>query len=135
MKNFIIKITKYAGTNGVAFVADFTVLFLVDYFFNFNRAYVAFFCYLLGTCVSFVLAKRYVFEKGWLDDKPTIEFFAYFLGGVIGAVITALMFILLIKIGVENILIQKIIASIFSFITVFISVSYTHLTLPTILLV
>ena len=46
--------------------------------------------------------------------------FAYFLGGVIGAVITALMFILLIKIGVENILIQKVIASIFSFITVFI---------------
>ena len=120
MKDFIIKITKYAGTNGVAFVADFTVLFLVDYFFNFNRAYVAFFCYLLGTCVSFVLAKRYVFEKGWLNDKPTIEFFAYFLGGVIGAVITALMFILLIKIGVENILIQKVIASIFSFITVFI---------------
>mgnify|MGYP005665644257 FL=1 len=96
------------------------MLFLVDYFFNFNRAYVAFFCYLLGTCVSFVLAKRYVFQKGWLNDKPTIEFFAYFLGGVIGAVITALMFILLIKIGVENILIQKVIASIFSFITVFI---------------
>ena len=79
-----------------------------------------FFCYLLGTCVSFVLAKRYVFQKGWLNDKPTIEFFAYFLGGVIGAVITALMFILLIKIGVENILLQKVIASIFSFITVFI---------------
>ena len=119
MKNFIIKITKYAGTNGAAFVVDTLVLITIDFFFNFERAYVAFFCYLLGTCVSFVLSKRYVFKGGWLNNRPVTEFFAYFFGGVIGAVITALMFILLINVGVENLLVQKIIASIFSFITVF----------------
>ena len=116
----LIKIIKYAGTNGVAFVADFTVLLLLDTYTNFNRSYIAFFCYLLGTCVSFVLAKNFVFGRGWLSDRPALEFSAYFLGGVLGAVITAAAFYILDAVSVNNILIQKIIASIFSFTTVFI---------------
>jgi putative flippase GtrA len=116
----IIKIIKYAGTNGVAFVADFIVLVLLDTYTDFNRSYIAFFCYLLGTCVSFVLAKNFVFGRGWLADRPVLEFSAYFLGGIIGAIITALAFILLAAINVNNILVQKIIASVFSFTTVFI---------------
>ena len=47
----IIKVIKYAGTNGVAFVADFTLLLILDYLLNFDRAYIAGFCYLIGTCV------------------------------------------------------------------------------------
>ena len=116
----IIKIIKYAGTNGVAFVADFIVLVLLDTYTDINRSYIAFFCYLLGTCVSFVLAKNFVFGRGWLADRPALEFSAYFLGGIIGAIITAVAFILLAAINVNNILIQKIIASVFSFTTVFI---------------
>ena len=116
----IIKIIKYAGTNGVAFVADFTVLVLLDTYTDFNRSYIAFFCCLLGTCVSFVLAKNFVFGRGWLADRPALEFSAYFLGGIIGAIITAVAFILLAAINVNNILVQKIIASVFSFTTVFI---------------
>ena len=116
----LIKIIKYAGTNGVAFVADFTVLLVLDTYTNFNRSYIAFFCYLLGTCVSFVLAKNFVFGRGWLADRPALEFSAYFLGGVLGAVITAAAFYILDAVSVNNILIQKIIASIFSFTTVFI---------------
>ena len=116
----IIKIIKYAGTNGVAFVADFIVLVLLDTYTDIDRSYIAFFCYLLGTCVSFVLAKNFVFGKGWLADRPALEFSAYFLGGIIGAIITAVAFILPAVINVNNILIQKIIASIFSFTTVFI---------------
>ena len=116
----IIKIIKYAGTNGVAFVADFIVLVLLDTYTDINRSYIAFFCYLLGTCVSFVLAKNFAFGRGWLADRPALEFSAYFLGGIIGAIITAVAFILLAAINVNNILVQKIIASVFSFTTVFI---------------
>ena len=116
----IIKIIKYAGTNGVAFVADFIVLVLLDTYTDINRSYIAFFCYLLGTCVSFILAKNFVFGRGWLADRPALEFSAYFLGGIIGAIITAVAFILLAAINVNNILVQKIIASVFSFTTVFI---------------
>ena len=116
----IIKIIKYAGTNGVAFVADFIVLVLLDTYTDIDRSYIAFFCYLLGTCVSFVLAKNFVFGRGWLADRPALEFSAYFLGGIIGAIITAAAFFLLAAINVNNILIQKIIASVFSFTTVFI---------------
>ena len=116
----IIKIIKYAGTNGVAFVADFIVLVLLDAYTDINRSYIAFFCYLLGTCVSFVLAKNFVFGRGWLADRPALEFSAYFLGGIIGAIITAVAFFLLAAINVNNILVQKIIASVFSFTTVFI---------------
>ena len=116
----VIKIIKYAGTNGVAFVADFIVLVLLDTYTDINRSYIAFFCYLLGTCVSFVLAKNFVFGRGWLADRPALEFSAYFLGGIIGAIITAVAFLLLAAINVNNILVQKIIASVFSFTTVFI---------------
>ena len=116
----IIKIIKYAGTNGVAFVADFIFLVLLDTYTDFKRSYIAFFCYLLGTCVSFVLAKNFVFGRGWLADRPALEFSAYFLGGIIGAIITAVAFFLLAAINVNNILVQKIIASVFSFTTVFI---------------
>lgn len=116
----IIKIIKYAGTNGVAFVADFIVLVLLDTYTDIDRSYIAFFCYLLGTCVSFVLAKNFVFGRGWLADRPALEFSAYFLGGIIGAIITAAAFFLLAAINVNNILVQKIIASVFSFTTVFI---------------
>ena len=116
----IIKIIKYAGTNGVAFIADFIFLVLLDTYTDFKRSYIAFFCYLLGTCVSFVLAKNFVFGRGWLADRPALEFSAYFLGGIIGAIITALAFFLLAAINVNNILVQKIIASVFSFTTVFI---------------
>ena len=116
----LIKIIKYAGTNAVAFVADFTVLLLLDTYTNFNRSYIAFFCYLLGTCVSFVLAKNFVFGRGWLADRPALEFSAYFFGGILGAVITALAFYILDAVSVDNILMQKIIASVFSFTTVFI---------------
>ena len=116
----IIKIIKYAGTNGVAFIADFTALFLLDAYTDFNRSYIAFFCYLLGTCVSFVLAKNFVFGRGWLANRPELEFSAYFFGGIIGAIITAAVFFILAAISVNNILFQKIIASVFSFTTVFI---------------
>ena len=116
----IIKIIKYAGTNGVAVVADFIVLVLLDTYTDINRSYIAFFCYLLGTCVSFVVAKNFVFGRGWLADRPALEFSAYFLGGIIGAIITAAAFFLLAAINVNNILVQKIIASVFSFTTVFI---------------
>ena len=57
----VIKIIKYAGTNATAFVVDFAVLLALDYYTDINRAYTSFFCYLLGTCVSFVLAKNFVF--------------------------------------------------------------------------
>ena len=115
----ILKVIKYAGTNGVAFVADFTLLLILDYFLSFDRSYIAGFCYLLGTCVSFILAKNYVFERGWRADRPVIEFSAYFLGGVMGAVITAFMFYISVQLGITNILLQKIIATPIAFLIVF----------------
>ena len=37
----IIKIIKYAGTNGVAFVADFIVLVLLDTYTDIERSYLS----------------------------------------------------------------------------------------------
>ena len=93
----IPRIVKYGGTNLAAFVFDFTLLLILDFiFFDIERLVIAFFCYISGTLVSYVLAKNFVFPKGWLDSKPTVEFSAYFLfGGVMGAVITALIFAIL----------------------------------------
>ena len=115
----LVKIIKYAGTNVVAFISDITLLLILDYLLNVERAYIAGFCYLLGTCVSFILAKNFVFGRGWMADRPVIEFSAYFLGGIMGAIITALMFYISVQLGLTNILIQKIIATPIAFFIVF----------------
>ncbi|URQ65538.1 GtrA family protein [SAR86 cluster bacterium] len=115
----IKRIVKYGGTNGVAFVFDTSLLYILDLTTGINRVYLAFFCYICGSLVSFVLAKRFVFPKGWLQEKPAIEFSAYIFGGIIGAVMTAIIFAVLIEAGINNILTQKIIAGFFSFFTVF----------------
>ena len=80
----IPRIVKYGGTNLAAFVFDFTLLLILDFILDIERALIAFFCYISGTLVSYVLAKNFVFPKGWLDSKPTVEFSAYFFGGVMG---------------------------------------------------
>ena len=53
-----------------------------------------------------------------MADKPLIEFSAYFLGGVMGAIITAFMFYVSVQLGITNIL-QKIIATPIAFLIVF----------------
>lgn len=120
----IPRIVKYGGTNLAAFVFDFTLLISLDYLLNIDRAIIAFFCYISGTMVSYVLAKNFVFPKGWLGDKPTVEFSAYFLGGVMGAIITAVIFAVLESFNILNILIQKIITTPFAFIIVFLYRNY-----------
>jgi len=120
----IPRIVKYGGTNLAAFIFDFTLLLILDFILDIERALIAFFCYISGTLVSYVLAKNFVFPKGWLDSKPTVEFSAYFFGGVMGAVITALIFAILESFNISNILIQKIITTPFAFIIVFLYRNY-----------
>ncbi len=43
-----LKIFKYGGTNGVAFIADTALLLTLDYLLNVRREYIAFVCYLCG---------------------------------------------------------------------------------------
>ena len=77
----IPKIVKYGGTNSIAFAFDFILLLTLDYLFDLNRSILAGFCYLSGTIVSYLLAKNFVFNAGWLENKPAIEFSAYFRPG------------------------------------------------------
>ena len=96
----------------------------LDYLLNVRREYIAFVCYLCGSLVSYVLAKRFVFESGWLKDKPRFEFVAYIFGGLIGAIITAFIFALMASLGFNNILFQKVVSGVISFFTVFVYRNY-----------
>lgn len=119
-----LKIFKYGGTNGVAFIADTALLLTLDYLLNVRREYIAFVCYLCGSLVSYVLAKRFVFKSGWLKEKPRFEFVAYLFGGLIGAIITAFIFALMASLGFNNILFQKVVSGVISFFTVFVYRNY-----------
>ena len=74
--------------------------------------------------VSYVLAKRFVFESGWLKEKPRFEFVAYLFGCLIGAIITAFIFALMASLGFNNILFQKVVSGVISFFTVFVYRNY-----------
>ena len=119
-----LKIFKYGGTNGVAFIADTALLITLDYLLSVRREYIAFVCYLCGSLVSYVLAKRFVFESGWLKDKPRFEFVAYIFGGLIGAIITAFMFALMASSGFNKKQKKKVVSGVISFFTVFVYRNY-----------
>ena len=42
----IPRIVKYGGTNLAAFVFDFTLLLILDFILDIERALIAFFCYI-----------------------------------------------------------------------------------------
>ena len=56
----IIKIIKYAGTNGVAFVADFIVLVLLDTYTDIDRSILPFLLFAWNLC-KFCFGKKLCF--------------------------------------------------------------------------
>ncbi|GIR02617.1 MAG: hypothetical protein CM15mP12_1480 [Gammaproteobacteria bacterium] len=75
----IPRISKYGGTNLAAFVFDFTLLLILDFILDIERALIAFFCYISGTLVSYVLAKILYFLKVGSIVNQRLNFLPIFL--------------------------------------------------------
>ena len=113
---------KYFSIVFVAFIFDFSFLFLIDLEFSFNRNILSIFSYLLGLLVCYMLLKKYVYSN--LENSSLFEISSFLLSGIAMSLITGLIFYITDFVGVENIFYQKITASMISFTTLFIIRNY-----------
>jgi len=113
-----VRISKYFLIVCIAFLCDFLSLIFIDFYTNFSRVFISSFTYLLGTMVSYLLMKKYVFTHP--TTSKIFEIFSYFFSAFVMSLIIGLIFFTTELLGIENIIVQKIIASAISFTSLFV---------------
>jgi putative flippase GtrA len=119
-----VEFARYTVVGGIAFAADFGVLFLLT---RFAGVY-----YLISAAISFVLglAVNYAFSRVWVFShrtmsSATLEFTIFALIGVAGLGLNELgMWLLASKLGVQYLL-AKIITAVFVYIWNFAARKYS----------
>ncbi|OUU80598.1 MAG: hypothetical protein CBC38_01050 [Gammaproteobacteria bacterium TMED78] len=117
---FITKISKYGSVSAVTTIFDFSILYFIDTITTFPRTIISIFTYLLGSTLGYFINTKYVFSPGWLDNHKKSELSLYIASGILGSIITGSIFYLTASIGINNIFIQKLTASLISFTLIFI---------------
>jgi putative flippase GtrA len=69
--------------------------------------------------LSYFLNRRYVFSPGWLKNRKKSELTLYIATGILGSLVTGMLFYVTASIGITNILFQKMISAPVSFIVIF----------------
>jgi len=113
-----LKVSRYISVVCTAFTIDFVCLLLIDSIYEFDRVFVSSYSYFLGSLVSFFLMKKFVFIE-ITKNKNSLEFVFYIASGALMAILTGIIFFIANIIGIENIIIQKIFASLISFSTLY----------------
>ncbi|MDD1774488.1 MAG: GtrA family protein [Methanobacterium sp.] len=78
-----IQFFRYIFVGGVAFIVDFTSLYVLTDFFGIYYLYSAAAAFILGLVVNYFMSISWVFNKRKLNSK-TIEFSVFALIGIIG---------------------------------------------------
>ena len=119
IQNFIKKISKYGSVSILTMILDLSLLYLIDYITSLPRSGISIFTYLCGSMLSYFLNRRYVFSPGWLKNRKKSELTLYIATGILGSLVTGMLFYVTASIGITNILFQKIISAPVSFIVIF----------------
>jgi putative flippase GtrA len=78
-----IQFFRYIFVGGVAFIVDFTSLYVLTDFFGIYYLYSAAAAFILGLVVNYFISISWVFNKRKLNSK-TIEFSVFALIGIVG---------------------------------------------------
>jgi putative flippase GtrA len=78
-----IQFFRYIFVGGVAFIVDFTSLYVLTDFFGIYYLYSAAAAFILGLVVNYFISISWVFNKRKLNSK-TIEFSVFAMIGIIG---------------------------------------------------
>lgn len=78
-----IQFFRYIFVGGVAFLVDFTSLYVLTDYFGIFYLISAAIAFILGLITNYVLSIRWVFNRRTLDNK-TIEFSVFAFIGIIG---------------------------------------------------
>jgi putative flippase GtrA len=78
-----IQFFRYIFVGGVAFIVDFTSLYVLTDFFGIYYLYSAAAAFILGLVVNYFISISWVFNKRKLNSK-TIEFSVFAMIGIVG---------------------------------------------------
>jgi putative flippase GtrA len=81
--NTLIQFFRYIFVGGIAFIVDFSLLFIFTDIFNIYYLISAALAFLIGTIVNYILSIYWVFDKRSLKNK-SFEFGIFALIGFIG---------------------------------------------------
>lgn len=88
--NTFIQLMKYGVVGGIAFVADYSLLYLLTEYCGLYHLLSAAISFMVGLTVNYVLSLRYVFTERSFKDKR-MEFAAFAIIGIIGLLLNELI--------------------------------------------
>lgn len=88
--NTFIQLMKYGVVGGIAFVADYSLLYLLTEYCGLHHLLSAAISFVVGLIVNYVLSLRYVFKERSFKDKR-MEFAAFAIIGIIGLLLNELI--------------------------------------------
>ena len=81
--NVLIQFLRYAVVGGIAFLIDFSLLYVLTIFAHIHYLISAAISFLIGLVVNYLLSIYWVFDKRTLENRMA-EFFIFTLIGLVG---------------------------------------------------
>lgn len=121
--NTFVQLFRYTFVGGIAFVIDFTLLYLLTDYVGLYHIISASISFIVGLAVNYVLSKIFVFSHSVVQNK-TGEFLIFALIGVVGLFLTDLMMWILVDMGSIYYLTAKIITTLLVYLWNFFARKY-----------
>ena len=121
MKRLIQQLVNFVVVGGISTLIDFMVLFIMHEKMAIN--------YLIGTAVAFIVATvfnywasmRFIFESKYDKNEKAKEFTIFLVLSIIGLILTQVLMMLFVEVVEFEVMISKIIVTIFVMLFNFIS--------------
>jgi putative flippase GtrA len=82
--NTFLQLFRYAFVGGMAFIADFGLLYVLTEYAHFHYLLSATFAFIVGVVLNYLLSKKWVFSSNTTIKKQWIEFAVFSLIGIVG---------------------------------------------------
>jgi putative flippase GtrA len=99
MKDYLKSLFRYIFVGGIAFIVDYSLLYILTEKLKFYYIFSSFISFIAGLIVNYILSIKFVFEKRKMKNKK-LEFMYFSLIGIGGILINQfLMWFFTEKIG------------------------------------
>ena len=113
--NTLIQLFRYTFVGGIAFIFDFSTLYILTEYFNIHYLISAAIAFLLGLTINYFLSIMWVFQKRSLKSKY-IEFIVFALIGIIGLTLNEFIIWFFTEIVNIHYLLSKLISTVFVYL-------------------
>ena len=108
--NWKIQLFRYIIVGGVAFIVDYSLLFVLTEYVGFHYIVSATFSFIAGLVVNYIISTSWIFRNSKLSST-TVEFVIYGAIGVVGVVLNNILLYLFTDILHIHYMISKLITA------------------------